>query len=403
MSESHGVVTRQSRAKLPRGVVALGLVSLFMDMSSEMIHALLPVFFVGTLSVSTFALGLIEGIAEGIASITKVFSGALSDRFRARKPLVLLGYGLAALTKPLFPLATGPWLAIAARFTDRVGKGIRGAPRDALLADITPVEQRGEAYGLRQSMDTAGAFIGPLIATGLLSIALLDVRAVLWIATIPACCAVVVLAIFVREPGATRPRPERSTSRFELARFPPRFWWLVTLVVAFTLTRFSEAFLVLRAAGMALPAAYVPLTLVVMSATYMLTAYPAGWLADRISPHGLLAMGCLVMIGANACLGAAHALPLVWIGIALWGVHMGLTEGVLAALTAKHAPDQLRGTAFGIVNLARGVTTVLASALAGLLWSTYGPAATFTASAIFACITAGLALAQRTQGAASDA
>lgn len=382
------------RLALPAGIWALGIVSLLMDMSSEMIHALLPAFLVGTLGLSALALGLIEGVAEAIASLTKIFSGVLSDHFGKRKPLVLLGYGLAALSKPMFPLAHHAGMAIAARWIDRIGKGIRGAPRDALVADITPPAQRGAAYGLRQSLDTAGAFAGPLLATVLMVLAAFDIRMIFWIAVLPALLAVAVLAVFVREPGHSAPNHRPRGHLFAgWRRFPKKFWALVALVLMFTLMRFSEAFLVLRAIDAGLPTAYLPMTLVVMSGTYMLTAYPAGWLSDRISRHALLAAGCAVMIAADLLLAFDNTLATVGLGIAAWGVHMGLTEGLLAALTAEYAPADLRGTAFGIVNLARGLMLLPASALAGALWTWYGPGTTFLAGALAALLTGAMALA----------
>ena len=383
----------RKKTALPAGIWALGLVSLFMDLSSEMIHALLPAFLVGSLGVSALALGWIEGVAEATASISKIFSGIWSDRIGRRKPLVLLGYGLAALTKPLFPLAHHASTAIAARWLDRVGKGIRGAPRDALVADITAPEQRGAAYGLRQSMDTAGAFLGPLIATGLMVLAAFDIRMIFWVAVLPAFIAVLVLALFVREPEHTRPSAAPRAPLFAGWRdFPKSFWKLFTLVLIFTLMRFSEAFLVLRAQQSGLAIAWLPMTLVVMSLTYMLTAYPAGWLSDRMSRHTLLALGCVIMVIADLLLAFGKSELVVLVGIAVWGVHMGLTEGLIATLTANASPVNLRGTAFGLINLARGVMLLIASALAGTLWSSYGSSATFIAGAIFAALTAMLAL-----------
>jgi MFS family permease len=387
----------KSRWNLPRNVWALGLVSMFMDTSSEMIHGLLPIFLVGTLGVSAFTLGLIEGIAEATASIAKIFSGAWSDRSAKRKPLILLGYGMAALSKPLFPLADSALTVFAARFVDRIGKGIRGSPRDALIADVTPAAQRGAAFGLRQSLDTAGAFAGPLIAIALMAGLAFDVRQVFWVACIPALLTVVVLFFGVSEP-ANVPRQKTAGHPFAGFRakdYPKAFWALVALVLMFTLMRFSEAFLVLRAQGAGLSTSWIPLTLVVMSATYLLTAYPAGKLSDRISRHLLLAVGCAVMLVADLVLAFAPSLPWVMVGIALWGIHMGLTEGLIAALTADYAPKTLRGTAFGIVNLARGVMLLLASVLAGGLWTWQGPTATFVAGAGLAVLTALMALAMR--------
>lgn len=383
--------------KLPRSVWALGIVSLFMDMSSEMIHALLPIFLVGTLGVSALALGVIEGIAEATASISKIFSGVLSDRWGKRKPLIVLGYGMAALTKPLFPLADSALTVFTARFLDRIGKGIRGAPRDALVADVTPAGQRGAAYGLRQSMDTVGAFVGPLIAIGLMAGLAFDIRAVFWVACIPALLAVAVLLVGVKEPPNVpkAPAARGPFAGFRASDYPKAFWALVGLVLMFTLMRFSEAFLVLRAQDAGLSNAWIPLTLVVMSAAYLLTAYPAGKLSDYMSRYTLLAMGCAVMLAADLLLAFSTGLPGVMVGIALWGVHMGLTEGLIAALVADHAPEKLRGSAFGVINLARGVMALLASVLAGGLWTWSGPTATFATGAGLAVVTALVALSLR--------
>jgi MFS family permease len=383
---------------LPRTVWVLGLVSLLMDVSSEMIHGLLPVFLVGTLGVSAFTLGIIEGAAEATASISKIFSGALSDRLSRRKPLIVLGYGMAALTKPLFPLAGSALTVFVARFVDRIGKGIRGAPRDALIADVTDPGQRGAAFGLRQSLDTVGGFAGPLIAVGLVAGLAYDVRLVFWLACIPALLAVLVLLFGIAE--APRARNGNGTARNPFAGFRRddyslRFWGLVGLVLLFTLTRFSEAFLILRAEDAGLPTGWAPMTLVVMSATYLLTAYPAGKLSDRMPRHALLALGCVVMVVADLLLAFGQGVAVVMAGVALWGVHMGMTEGLIAALTADYAPADMRGTAFGIVNLARGVMLLVASALAGALWTGFGPQATFLCGAAFAVLTAAAALALR--------
>jgi MFS family permease len=393
---------QRSRTALPAGIWMLGVVSLFMDLSSEMIHGLLPVFLVGTLGVSAMTLGLIEGVAESTASIVKLFSGTLSDRFGKRKPLMLLGYGLAALTKPLFPLASGAGTVFIARFLDRIGKGIRGAPRDAYVADVTPPEQRGAAYGLRQAMDTAGAFAGPLVAIALMLLWRNDIRRVLWIAVIPAFAALLVLWLGVREPDrhdvGGKPAPNPLALR-EWKRFPASFWKLLLVVAMFTLMRFSEAFLVLRVQNAGLSIAYAPLALVVMSAVYMLSAWPAGILSDRIPRLGILVVGCLVMLGADLLLAFGHGETVVLTGIGLWGLHMGLTEGLLAAYVADAAPPDLRGSAFGAMNLVRGVVLLFASLAAGALWTSGGPQATFSAGAVMAMLTtlAAIGLLRRRQ------
>jgi MFS family permease len=378
---------------LPGGIWALGFVSLFMDVSSEMIHGLLPVFLVGTLGVSAATLGWIEGVAESTASIAKLFSGALSDRFGKRKPLMLIGYGLAALTKPLFPLAGSAGTVFAARFIDRIGKGIRGAPRDAYVADITAPEERGAAYGLRQSLDTVGAFSGPLIAIALMLLWKDDLRRVMWIAVIPAFVALAILVVWVREPqrppgDASKPRPNPLALK-DWLRFPVSFWKLLVVVALFTLMRFSEAFLVLRWQHAGLDVAYAPIALVVMSAVYMLSAWPAGALSDHRLPRlGVLVVGCLVMVGADLLLAFGSGTIAVLSGISLWGLHMGLTEGLLAAYVADDAPEDLRGSAFGAMNLVRGVLVLVASVAAGTLWTHGGPQETFLAGAAMAVITA---------------
>jgi MFS family permease len=375
---------------LPRNVWVLGLASLLMDTSSEMIHGLLPLFMVGSLGVSALTLGLIEGIAEATASISKIFSGALSDRWAKRKPLIVLGYGMAALSKPLFPIAHSALTAFVARFTDRIGKGVRGAPRDALIADEVAPEFRGAAYGLRQSLDTIGGFAGPALAILFVAGLALDLRTVFWIACIPALFTVLVLVVGLREPAQVPHAPSRGNpfAGFRFRDYPSRFWALVVLVLLFTLMRFSEAFLVLRANGAGLSVGFAPLTLVVMSVTFMLTAYPAGVLSDRMSRPLLLALGCAVMVAADLAMAFSTSLLGVFAGIALWGVHLGLTEGIFSALTADAAPATLRGTAFGVVNLARGLMLVAASALAGALWSWHGPRATFLAGAALATLAA---------------
>jgi MFS family permease len=373
------------KAALPAGVWALGFVSLFMDISSELIHALLPVFVVSTLGAGAAWLGLIEGVAEATANIVRVFSGALSDRLGRRKPLALLGYGLAALTKPLFPLAGSVAMVFAARFIDRIGTGIRGSPRDALIADYTTPEQRGAAFGLRQSLDTAGAFAGPVLAVGLATALGGDVRAVFWVAVIPAFVAVAILWLAVKEPAHVAPAT-KAVMRLRPRDLPRSFWVLASVSAFFTLARFSEGFLVLRGSDVGLPVAWTPLVLVVMNAVYMASAYPAGWLADRVSRTHLLMLGCLFLIAGNLVLAWAGSVELALVGVALWGLHMGFTEGIFAAMVADCAPAHLRGTAFGVFNLLRGVLLLAASVLAGLLWERIGPAATFFTAAALAAI-----------------
>ncbi|WP_103018522.1 MFS transporter [Alicycliphilus denitrificans] len=375
------------RARIPAAVWALGLVSMLMDISSEMIHSLLPMFMVGTLGMSALAVGLVEGLAEATALMVKVFSGALSDYFGRRKSLALLGYALGAFTKPLFAMASGAGLILAARLIDRVGKGVRGAPRDALVADITPPEIRGAAFGLRQSLDTVGAFVGPLLAAGLMLLWADDFRAVFWVAVVPGLLAVAVLALGVREPerheGARRTNPIR---RENMRRLGPAYWWVVAVGALFTLARFSEAFLVLRAQQAGIAMALVPLVMAAMNLVYAAAAYPFGWLSNRVGHTRLLAWGLVVLIAADALLATAQHWSMVIVGVAVWGIHMGMTQGLLATMVANAAPADLRGTAYGVFNLASGLAMLAASVIAGLLWETVGPAATFWAGGAFAAL-----------------
>jgi MFS family permease len=381
---------------IPRGVWVLGFVSLLMDISSEMVHALLPLYLTVGLGASALVVGLIEGVAEAAALVVKVFSGVLSDRLRNRKWLTALGYGMAAATKPLFAIATGPGLVFTARFVDRIGKGIRGAPRDALIADLAAPAIRGAAFGLRQSLDTIGAFTGPLLAMALMLAWNDDFRAVFWVAVVPAMLAFGLVVFGVREPktGDRHLFPAGGTPvpSFGKKRLSPVFWWVAAAGAALTLARFSEAFLILRADNLGLAVALAPLVLVGMNVVYALTAYPMGRLADRVPRARLLAIGIAVLVAADVILALASSLAMLAAGVLLWGLHMGLTQGVLAAMVAEAAPEHLRGTAFGVFNLASGVAMLLASALAGALWHYAGPAWTFWAGAILAAAAAAIVI-----------
>lgn len=381
---------RTGLAAVPRGVWALGFVSMFMDISSEMIHSLLPLFLVGTLGASVALVGLIEGLAEATAAITKVFSGWLSDRIGKRKLLAVIGYGLGALTKPVFPLAATPLAIFGARMADRVGKGIRGAPRDALVADITPPEIRGAAYGLRQSLDTIGAFSGPLIAIALMFILAGDIRGVFAWAIVPAVIAVVLLIFGVEEPAhATGTAPAPLPIRWvEVRVIGAPYWRVVALGVVFTMARFSEAFLVLRASDLGVTAALVPGVMVAMNLVYAAVSAPAGSLSDRIDRRLILLVGLVVLIVADLILAFAGNVAGLLLGVAMWGLHMGLTQGLLAAMVVDTAPARLRGTAFGLFNLATGFALLAASGVAGLLWSTFSASTTFLAGGGFAMLAA---------------
>jgi MFS family permease len=373
---------------LPVGIWAMGMSSMFMDISSELIHSLLPIFMATGLGASMVTIGIIEGVAEASAAITKIFSGALSDYLRKRKLLMVFGYSLAAFSKPIFPLATSIGWVFGARFVDRVGKGIRGAPRDALVADIAPPESRGAAYGLRQALDSVGAFLGPLLAVIFLAWFANDIRSVMWIAVLPAFIAVALLILYVREPerGTTDKKPRAPLRLVDVKRLSLRYWLVVLLGAVFTLARFSEAFLVLRAQDVGLGIGYVPFVMIVMNVFYASFAYPAGAASDRFSPRSMLLAGLVLLIAADVLLAVAAAPLMALVGAALWGLHMALTQGLLSKLVADTSPAELRGTAFGVFNLVSGVALLLASIIAGEMWNSFGASATFVAGAVFAAV-----------------
>lgn len=389
------MIAKDALSQMPRSVWVLGFVSLLMDVSSEMIHSLLPLFMVTVLGASALTVGVIEGIAESTALLVKVFSGALSDYLGRRKGLALFGYAMGALTKPMFALASTTGMVFGARFLDRVGKGVRGAPRDALIADIAPAGIRGAAFGLRQSLDTVGAFLGPLLGAGLMLLWANDFRAVFWVAVIPGMLAVALLLFGVHEPEkAEAYQPVNPVSRENLKRLGADYWWVVGIGAVFTLARFSEAFLVLRAAQGGVAIALVPLVMVAMNVIYAASAYPFGKLSDSMSHTKMLALGLAVLIAADLVLATDDHWATVLAGVALWGIHMGITQGLLARMVADATPADLRGTAYGFFNLMSGLAMLLASILAGLLWDRLGAAFTFYAGAAI-CVLAAFALAWR--------
>jgi MFS family permease len=376
--------------KLPRSVWALGFVSMLMDTSSELVHSLLPIFMTTVLGASMITIGIIEGVAEATAAIARVFSGVVSDYFRKRKIFVVLGYALAAITKPVFPLATTIGWVFGARFVDRIGKGIRGAPRDALVADIVSPQMRGAAYGLRQSLDSVGAFVGPLLAVAFMIWFSNDIKAVLWVAVVPAFLAVFLLIVAVREPTHSEhiAGPENRLTFANAKRLSLRYWLVVALGAVFTLARFSEAFLILRGQDVGLDIGYVPAIMIVMNIVYAMFAYPAGAMADRLSARMLLVFGLILLVVADVILLIATSPWMAFLGAAFWGLHMALTQGLLSKLVADTTPAELRGSAFGIFNLVSGGALLLASIIAGLLWSAFGASATFIAGALFAALAA---------------
>lgn len=389
-------MSKQPKAKLdlatlraiPPGIWALGFVALLMDISSEMIHSLLPVYLVTVMGASTLTVGIIEGIAEATASIVKIFSGVISDKLGKRKLLAAIGYGLAAFTKPVFPLAGSIGWVIAARFIDRIGKGIRGAPRDALMADISPEHLRGASFGLRQSLDTVGAFAGPLLAILLMWLFANNIKAVFWFAVIPAFLAMFFMIYGVQEPerSPTLRQVKSPLSREELNRLGGRYWTVVAVAVVFTLARFSEAFLLLKAQSTGLPILLVPAVMVVMNLVYALAAYPAGVLSDTGGRNTILIVGLSFLIVADLVLAFSSGVFGVFVGVALWGLHMGFTQGLLTTLIADTAPAELRGTAFGMFNLLTGLALLAASVIAGALWERFGPQATFLSGAAFTAV-----------------
>jgi MFS family permease len=374
---------------LSPNVAVLSLVSLFMGMSSAMIYGLLPVFLVTILGASMASVGVIEGLAEATTSLMKIFSGVISDWIGRRKPLVLLGYGLSAINKVLFPLADTAFTVLIARVADRVGKGIRDAPRDALLTDVTPSGIRGSGFGLRLALYTIGAVVGPLAAIGLMTLSGDDFRLVFWVALIPAFISVGILHVGIKEPPNQHSADDwrLPIRRADLARLAAPFWWAIVIASLFALARFSQAFLVLKAHDIGVDAAFVPMMLVLMHVIYSAAAYPFGVLSDYIDRRLQLVIGGVILISADLVLANASTVWVTSLGAILWGLQMGVTQGLLSAVIADAAPENLRGTAFGIYDLAVGIATFIASAGAGTVWMLGGPMATFSIGAALAAAT----------------
>ena len=372
---------RPPRPPLPRNVWVLGFVSLLMDLSSEIYHALLPAFVTIVLGLPATALGAIDGIAEAAANFAKLVSGRLSDRSSRRKPWIVAGYGIAALSKPLFPLAGSAAAVMAARFADRIGKGIRGSPRDALIADEAAPAIRGRAFGLRQSLDTLGAMLAPLAAVGLMVLLADNIRAVFWIAAVPALLSFLLAWFALKEsegPRVAGPRPPLFAG-FRSIDAPTRR--IIAIGFLFTLARFSEAFLILRALDAGVSVTLSPLVLVLFNIGFGVLAFPAGSLSDRVSPKAILAGGMALLIAADLILAQDASLAVLGLGVLLWGAHMALTQGIFARMIADSAPAELRATSFGAFYFASGIATLLASFGAGIIWDRSGASATFIAGA----------------------
>ena len=373
-----------TRPRLPRNVWILGFVSLLMDLSSEIYHSLLPAFVTIVLGLPATALGAIDGVAEATASFAKLASGRLSDRSLKRKPWVVAGYGLAALSKPLFPLATSAPTVMVARFADRIAKGIRGSPRDAMIADETAPEIRGRAFGLRQALDTAGALLAPLVAIGLMAWFASDIRMVYWIAIVPAACSSLLALVALREPEQHLAPLKRSPFFAGFKELDKETKRLLQVGFLCTLARVSEAFLILKGIDIGLSEAMSPLTLAVFNLAYVALAYPAGALSDRMSPRQILLAGMAVLILGNIVLAETGSFAGLLLGVALWGAHMALTQGIFSRMIADSAPEHLRATSFGAFWFVTGIATLLASVLAGNLWDSAGSSAVFFSSAAIA-------------------
>ena len=373
-----------SRPPLPRNVWVLGFVSLLMDLSSEIYHALLPAFITIVLGLPATALGAIDGVAEATANLAKLFSGRLSDRSLKRKPWVMAGYGLAALSKPLFPLAASAPALLTARFADRIGKGIRGAPRDAMIADETPPEIRGRAFGLRQALDTAGALLAPLVAIGLMAWFASNIRAVFWIAVIPAALSFQLAWLALKEPEQHLAPIKKSPFFSGFKQLDAQTKRLLKVGFLFSLARFSEGFLILKGIDIGLSEAMSPITLAIFNLAYVALAYPAGILSDRMSPRAILMAGIAILIAGNLVLAETAGFVGLIIGTTLWGAHMALTQGIFSRMIADSAPEDVRATSFGAFWFVTGIAGLLASLGAGWLWDRQGSSATFLTSAAIA-------------------
>lgn len=365
---------------LPRNVWVLGLVSLFNDTATEMSYWLLPQFLVSVLGAGPMAFGFIEGAAQTVASFARLFSGFLADRLKRRKALAGAGYTLANLTKPLLALSTSWMQVFWIRFADRAAKGFRGAPRDALLADSVEPDRRGAAFGLRQSMDSAGAILGPLGAVVLLPVFLGNVRMVFWAAAVPGLISIVLVWALVREV-----RPSSATKSSRQANPPFRLWsasnrrllGILLAVAIFSLGNSSDLFLILRAQNLGVSTHWAPLLGLVFNTVYTLLSWPAGWLSDRLPRRILVVLGYLTYSLIYCGFAVTSSKVFVWPLFAIYGAYYAFTEGVLKAWIADLVPSEARASAYGVFNWIVGLAAFPASLLAGWLWVHASPAAPF--------------------------
>lgn len=371
--------------RIPSTIWMLGLTSLFMDVSTEIVHSVMPIYLVTVLGASPMLVGAIDGVAEATASIMKVFSGALSDWVGRRKPLAIAGYGMAAITRPILPFASTVTEIFALRILDRIGKGVRVAPRDALVADHVRPEILGAAYGLRQGLDTIGALVGPIIAAIVLASSNNDFQWVFWVSCIPAALCVLIISLGVSEAArpADRPRPAFPLRPSQVRRLRGVFWGSMAIIMLLLIPRFSEGFLLLKAQQSGISVTWVPLLLAAVNLVAAPVSFPAGRLSDRIGRRHLVMSGFAVLVAAQLVLTVTDGPIGVLVGALFWGLHLGMTQGVLAAMIVDHAPADLRGTAFGVFHVASGLAVLVGSFGAGWIWDQLGSTTMFaTAAAI---------------------
>jgi MFS family permease len=371
---------------LSRNVWVAGWVSFFMDVSSEMVYPLVPLFLSSTLGVSKSVVGLIEGIAEATASLLKLFSGVIADRFGKNKLLMGFGYGISTASRPILALASGWGMVFLARFTDRAGKGIRTAPRDAIIAASTPPGQLGLAFGFHRALDTAGAVVGPAVALAILAVWAADFRLVFWLSVVPGVLAVALIVWFIEADG--RVRPAQAALAWSLRGFDDRFWEFLLVIGLFSLGNSSNAFLILKAEQVGTSPAWISGIYVGYNALYALMSVPGGLLADRVGMRRMIIVGLGLFAAVYAGIALASTPQQIAALFLCYGIYMGLTEGVQRAYLATLAPKERTATAFGLYHMVVGIAILPASLFAGVLWDTVGPAAPFLFGAGMAALAA---------------